>query len=102
VYIVLRSLSNPDALDSRLDTDRSASCSRNADWMLGGVPPHYQQFLFPVYWFIVHTLPGSGSTFREHYCKSDFKSHALFVARAFNDFFSVNNNAFVLHFAGRL
>ena len=57
----------------------------------------YQQFLSPVFSFIVHTLPGSDSAFREQHCKSDFKSHALFVAHPHNDFFRVNYNVFVLH-----
>ena len=53
------------------------------DWILTGVQvapvmpfgwwgeclSHYQQFLSPVYWFRVHTLPGPGSAFREQHCK---------------------------------
>jgi hypothetical protein len=72
-----------------------------ADWILTGVQvvpvmpigsweeclSRYQQFLSPVYWFIFHTLPGSGSAFREQHCKSDFKIQVLFVAHLFNYFF---------------
>jgi hypothetical protein len=76
-------LSYSDAFDNRLDTDRRASCSYNADWMLEGG----SEFLSPFYWFIVHTLPGTGSAFREQHFKSDFKSNALFVVHPLNDFF---------------
>jgi hypothetical protein len=58
-----------------------------ADWILTGVQvvpvmpigcwaeclSRYQQFLTPVYWFVVRTLSGFGSAFREQHCKSDFK-----------------------------